>query len=211
MPRPAVFMTPTTLYHPTEGKKVFPAGETDPGPSWWDSPTGPPVGGATTAQALNDLIAAQDQLEAAERRAQSHAHDMAQLEAAKSAAEARVADLEQARIAAEQARDELAAECAGFRGRLTNALQTVAALQARLAAFDHDGDGIPGGSLPVVDDAAEGVETEGDIPEDWRSAWHWKTKVKRAKAITGRDDITSVEDAEPFIEAAYETQKAKAA
>lgn len=33
-----IFRTDTTLYHPVEGARVFPAGEQDPGPTWRTTP-----------------------------------------------------------------------------------------------------------------------------------------------------------------------------
>lgn len=63
MPRPAVFACDTWLYHPTEGKRLFPQGEQDPGAMWSESPGGDPLGGNTAAAAVAELIEANDRIE----------------------------------------------------------------------------------------------------------------------------------------------------
>lgn len=133
MARQHVFSVETRLWHPSDGWKLFPVGETDPGSAWSEKEGGEPVGKASTEQALKDLIAAQDQIEAKDRLLVSKDHDLAQLAKAKAEAEAKVADLEQRAIAAEASgaeaqtvaaavtkeRDEARAESARLREKLT--------------------------------------------------------------------------------------------
>lgn len=103
MARPHVFTSDTTLYHPSEGARIFPAGETDPGDAWHDSPGGAPADKGTTKQAMKDLIAAQDQMDALGAQLVAKDHDLAVIGAQRDEAAGKVADLEQRAIAAEKA------------------------------------------------------------------------------------------------------------
>lgn len=103
MARPNVFTTDTTLYHAIEGSRVFPAGETDPGAAWTDRVGGEAIGAATTTQALKDLIAAQDQIEAMEARLHANGHDLAVAAKATADAKAKATEMEQRALAAEKA------------------------------------------------------------------------------------------------------------
>lgn len=153
MPRPAVFTTDTFLFHPVEGKKLFPAGETDPGPAWHDKPGGPSVGQNATAEAMKDLIAAQDQIDGLGQQLASKDHDLAQMAKERDEANAKLADAEQRARDAESARAEaekVAAEVTGERDRLA-ALETelrtkIAGLEVEIAKVDGDKDGKVGGS-----------------------------------------------------------------
>lgn len=202
--RPAVFSKPTTLYHPVEGSRVFPAGEQDPGPSWYDRPGGEPIGESTLAQAMKDLTAAHDRMEALEGQLTRNAHDVAVMQKERDEALAKVHGLEQALL---ETRKELA-ELAQIGMELTKERDEARAAAAKAAsfngappaAFDHDGDGAPGGSAPSEPMTADA------IPADWRSR-HWKQKVKLAGEIAGRD-IDGTEDAEAVIAEAFEAQEA---
>lgn len=103
MPRPFIFATDTTLYHPAEGARVFPAGETDPGPMWTEKPGGEPAGSATVAQALKDLIKAQAQNEALQGNLATAQLALDESAKTREAALAKVADLEQQVVAAKGA------------------------------------------------------------------------------------------------------------
>lgn len=101
MARQAVFSVPTKLWHPAGGWREFPAGETDPGGAWHEKEGGEAPGSNTTAQALKDLIAAQEQIEALQATADRQAYDMGLARTAQEQAEAKVAGLEQRAISAE--------------------------------------------------------------------------------------------------------------
>lgn len=58
----------TWLYHPTEGKRLFPAGETDPGGAWSDSPGGDPAGAKTVEAAMAEVAEANTRIEALGRQ-----------------------------------------------------------------------------------------------------------------------------------------------
>lgn len=169
MPRQSIFSADTTLYHPTEGKRCFPAGEQDPGPAWHDTPGGKPVGEKSTKAAMADLSEAQSQIADLNARLEAQAHDMAQAARVAEEATAKVAGLEQDLIAARaeaaehlkvstdlNAAHQKAVEYGKtLEGRLDAALtagETVAAenaaLKAQVAKFDADGDGKTGGSKP---------------------------------------------------------------
>lgn len=104
MPRPHTFTVETVLYHPTEGKRVFPVGETDPGAMWSEKPGGEPVGAKASLQALHDLIEAQERIEALEAQLVRNGADLDNLAKGKADALAQVHELEQRAIAAEKAR-----------------------------------------------------------------------------------------------------------
>lgn len=114
MPRPQVFSIDTKLWHPSEGWRLFPAGETDPGGSWHEKEGGNPVGNSAAEGALKDLIEANDRIEQMGQQLASKDHDLAQMAAAKEAAEAKVAGLEQRAIAAEAAKADAEAAAAEY-------------------------------------------------------------------------------------------------
>lgn len=103
MARPFTFSVETRLWHPSEGWKTFPAGETDPGAMWSEKEGGNPVGSQATAGALRDLIEANDRLDAAAQREARKDHDLAALAAERDEARGKLADLEQRTIAAGKA------------------------------------------------------------------------------------------------------------
>lgn len=114
MARAYVFQVDTTLYHPAEGARVFPAGETDPGPTWTDMRGGEPADKSTTRQAMLDLIAAQDQIDGLGAQLTAKDHDLAVMAGERSAALAKVADLEQRALAAEKTAAEAEASAAAY-------------------------------------------------------------------------------------------------
>lgn len=103
MPRPHVFSADTALYHPIEGKRVFPKGETDPGPMWTDRIGGEVVGMKTTTQALKDLIAAQEQIEHLETRLMASGRDLDETAKTREEALAKLAGVEQELIKSQAA------------------------------------------------------------------------------------------------------------
>lgn len=114
MARPYVFQTETTLYHPSEGARVFPAGETDPGPAWTDSRGGEPADKGTTKQAMRDLIAAQDQIDGLGAQLVSRDHDLAVMASTRDEASLKVAGLEQRAIDAEKGQETEAQRAAEY-------------------------------------------------------------------------------------------------
>lgn len=170
MARPAVFSTDTTLYHPAEGAKVFPKGEQDPGPMWTEQRGGVPVGKDSTAGALKDLIAAQDRIESLEAQLVTQDHSLAQIGKERDAAVGKLGDMEQAKIAAEKARDDAEKVAADLTVERDAARAETAGLRAKIAAFDGDGDGEPGGaaSSPEKDELiAQLTELKADFDGRW--------------------------------------------
>lgn len=194
MTRAHVFAADTTLYHPGEGARVFPAGETDPGDAWSESPGGKPADKSTTRQAMLDLIAAQDQIDALGKQMVAKDHDLAVMASERDAANGKLGALEQRAIAAEAAAADAEARTADYMRERDAARQEAAALRGQLAKLDGDGDGKPGGTKPAP------APADGEIPANWREL-HWTQRVKLAKAL-GADDDINAEAADAFIEAA---------
>lgn len=103
MARQTVFTVDTILYNASEGARLFPAGETDPGGAWSDNPGGEPADKATTKQAMVDLIAAQDQIDGLGGQIARKDHDLAVIAKERDEANDKLADLEQRALAAEAA------------------------------------------------------------------------------------------------------------
>ena len=136
MARSYVFPVATKLYHPSEGERLFPAGETDPGGMWTERPGGETVGAATTTQALKDLIAAQELNEQLEARLVAAARDMAEAAQAKSDALAKVAGLEQRAVAAEKAKADAEDLAVQYMRERDDARAELAKLKAKPAKAD---------------------------------------------------------------------------
>jgi hypothetical protein len=176
MARERIFSRETRLYHHIDGWKAFPAGETDPGPAWseHEGPAAEP--GSRDGATLKEMADLTVRAEKAEALVSARAHDMARLEqaAADSAREAAMqkarADevtrsLEEAqanvlRIAAERDQangneSQLRAEVVRLKGLIQEYETDLANAKAKIAAFDGDGNGEPGGSKPRKARAAE--------------------------------------------------------
>lgn len=170
MARPASFSSPTILYHPTEGPRLFGVGEQDPGNAWSEMPGGDGVGSATTAQALKDLIAAQEQNEAMGRQLASAQHDAAQAGRRADEATEALSAAKQEAIDAIKARDDAEKVAADLTVERDAARAEAEGLRAKLAAFDGDGDGEPGGaaSSPEKDELiAQLTELKADFDGRW--------------------------------------------
>lgn len=133
MARPHVFQVLTKLWHPAEGWREFPAGETDPGASWHDKEGGLAPGSATTTQALKDLIAAQDQIESLQHRLDSNANDLAESAKVRDIALAKVDGLEQRAIAAEKAQADAEEAARGYMAERDTARSEATAANAKAA------------------------------------------------------------------------------
>lgn len=106
MARQPVFSIPTLLWHPSEGWRNFPPGETDPGPAWSETEGGHPVGGKTITQAIEDLTAANAQSDDLRQRLDTQAQAISFANQAKDEAVSKVEGLTQAAIQAQRERDE---------------------------------------------------------------------------------------------------------
>lgn len=138
MARAAHFSTPTKLYHPTQGERVFGVGEQDPGNAWSDKPGGD-TGSATTESALKDLIAAQEGSERMGRQVASAQHDAAQADrraaeavAALAESNQRAVDADKARVAAEEVAAQSTRERDMARGDVENLKGRIAQLEAEI-------------------------------------------------------------------------------
>lgn len=73
------FKQPTTLYHPVEGKRVFPAGEQHPGAAWSVSPDGDPPS-ASEDELKAQLAEAKERADMLERQVARRDQGMADVE-----------------------------------------------------------------------------------------------------------------------------------
>ncbi|WP_332763933.1 hypothetical protein [Phenylobacterium sp.] len=166
MARPQVFSTDTYLYNVATGeKRLFPQGETDPGNAWSEKKGGDTAGAGTTAQAMKDLIAAQDQIEALQANLATQDASMAQLSGERDDAVGRVAGLEQDAIAAAKERDEALRSASDYMAERDHARSEAATrtkerdeakayaaeLEAELAKFDAADSKPSGGSKSKSD------------------------------------------------------------
>jgi hypothetical protein len=129
MARQQVFTIDTTLYHPVEGARVFPCGETDPGPMWSDKPGGDRSETSMGSMAA-DLIAANDRADVLGGQLAAQAHDMAVTAAEATTAKEALAAMEQRAIAAETAQAESEELAAGYMKDRDAAREELAALKA---------------------------------------------------------------------------------
>lgn len=141
MANPNVLNEDTILYCPAEpqGRK-FPKGETWPGDAWSFKPGGETVGANTTTEALKDLIAAQEQIEALQGLLDNANFSLANAAKAKEDAEAKVAGLEQAVRDAEAAKGEAESVAAGLTAERDRARAELARINAALPAADAPAD-----------------------------------------------------------------------
>lgn len=138
MPRPNVFPVDTTLYHPTEGKRVFPAGETDPGPLWRDRPGIDVISDATKAQALEDLMAAQEAMDELEARLLAAGRDLDEATGTREAALAKVHGLEQDLVAANKRADEAEALAREYMAERDQARSELTGIKAQITKKKAD-------------------------------------------------------------------------
>lgn len=148
MPRPAVFPTNTTLYHPVEGAYTFPAGSPDPGGLWAERPGGEPVGKNVAAETLKALAAAEETIERLNGQVERLSHDLTAQAGERDAANARAEAAEKARDEALAKAAQAQAEREGLVQERDEARSEAMKLKAAIAPLDGDGDGAPGGSKP---------------------------------------------------------------
>lgn len=104
MANPQTLAADTVLYCAAEPEgRMFPKGEQWPGDAWSANRGGKPVGEASVTQAMKDLIAAQDQIEALSAQLDRQTHSLAERTAERDGAASKVEALEQRAIAAETA------------------------------------------------------------------------------------------------------------
>ena len=138
-----IFQADTVLYHPTEGKRVFPKGEQHPGAAWFDNPEckrpEPQKLGPEAIKAYEDTIAS------LERKLGIQTASLASAAGRAEAAEAKVKSLENELAAVRRdVETNLAAWSMAIKER-DQSREYAAGLERQIAAFDHDGDGKPGG------------------------------------------------------------------
>lgn len=184
MKRPFIFAAPTTLYHPIEGERVFTTGEQDPGAAWFDNADCKTPEAPGQADAAKQLAVVLQDMERLERATEHRTHDLAAATQAREAAEAKVAGLEQAIVAAERERDEA---MEGWRGAIKaqeQAAEYARTLEGRIAKFDADGDGAPGGSASSAekDELIGQLETLGFKPDKRKSVASLRAELDAATA-----------------------------
>lgn len=103
MARPPVFKGPTSLWHASEGWRVFGDGEMDPGGAWHETEGGAPPTEATIRGLQADLLVARAETERVQRQIDAQSLNLSEMAAERDAANARynavVAKLESAGLA----------------------------------------------------------------------------------------------------------------
>lgn len=126
------FKNPTTLYHPVEGPRVFPAGEQHPGAAWSSTPDGEPP--SASEEALKtQLAAAREQMDALERQNRRREQGMAEVEGKNDALRAENAALKTEIRALTKERDEALKTATDVTKERDRHVATIAKLQARIA------------------------------------------------------------------------------
>jgi hypothetical protein len=175
--RPAILTQDTTFFHPTEPPRRFLQGDQDPGDAWSLTEGGHATTNGSATEVLKDLIAAHDQIEQLQRQIATRDHDLSQMAADLQAERDRNQGLEQDAIAAKALAAEANEALAAANASSTRAIQEAeglladnVSLRAKLAAFDGDGDGEPGGaaSSPEKDELiAQLTELKADFDGRW--------------------------------------------
>lgn len=106
MANPSVLLQDSILYCPAEPEgRTFYAGETWPGDAWSLNRGGEPVGKGATKKAMEDLIKAQDTIDALSGQLASKDHDLAKTAAERDAMALQVEGLTQRALQAEQGQE----------------------------------------------------------------------------------------------------------
>lgn len=126
------FKNPTTLYHPVEGPRVFPAGEQHPGAAWSSTPDGEPPS-ASEEELKTQLAAAREQMDALERQNRRREQGMAEVEGKNDALRAENAALKTEIRALTKERDEALKTATDVTKERDRHIETIAKLQARIA------------------------------------------------------------------------------
>lgn len=126
------FKNPTTLYHPVEGPRVFPAGEQHPGAAWSSTPDGEPPS-ASEEELKTQLAAAREQMDALERQNRRREQGMAEVEGKNDALRAENAALKTEIRALTKERDEALKTATDVTKERDRHVATIAKLQARIA------------------------------------------------------------------------------
>lgn len=126
------FKSPTTLYHPVEGPRVFPAGEQHPGAAWSSTPGGDPPS-ASEEELRTQLAAAREQMDALERQNRRREQGMAEVEGKNDALRAESAALKTEIRTLTKERDEALKTATDVTKERDRHIATIAKLQARIA------------------------------------------------------------------------------
>lgn len=163
MARSGVFSRDTSLWHPDEGWRVFPKGETDPGAAWSEHEGGGLQPGERDAATLREIAALAERAERAEATISRYQADKDRLAQERDDIAAEVANLSRRANEAEKALKEAQADKARYAAERDRAIQNEAnmrreldAAKAEIAKVDGDGDGKVGGRKPKarVEDGA---------------------------------------------------------
>lgn len=139
MARPYVFTTDTHLFNIATGeRRLFPAGETDPGDAWSEKEGGEAPGANTVASSLKDLIAAQDQIEALQAAAAASAAALDHIGKERDDAVKANDDLLQAKLAAEGERDAAMQAAREANEARDEAIRAQDGLKARVTELETD-------------------------------------------------------------------------
>lgn len=131
MSRPFVLTRDTKLWHPQVGWQLFPQGSTDPGDAWSDREGGQMPGSETSLQAMRDLIAAQEQIEALQKLLDQQAAGAAAVAKERDEAVAVRLTLEQRAIVAETAQKVAEDAARQYMAERDQARAEVATLKAK--------------------------------------------------------------------------------
>lgn len=109
--------------------RLFQQGEDWPGDAWSQRPGGEPIGGDAVAQAMKDLIEAQDQIDRLSQAVSSKDHDMAQMAKQRDDAVAELNGLKQSLLDAEKAQKDAEKIATGLTKERDRARADLQALQ----------------------------------------------------------------------------------
>jgi len=183
MANPAVLSVDTKLYCPAEPQgRVFPAGSEWPGDAWTSNRGGKPVGKDATAQAMKDLIAAQDRIDSMANQLDTMTHSLAQRSAERDEAVNKVQGLEQRAIAAEAAQEAAEQAARSYMQERDAARSDAKRFSDLVDALRPEADKIPG-LMQQLDAAAQAnADLTGKLAEREAEIERMKTQVANAAA-----------------------------
>lgn len=177
-----IFLQDTTLYHPVEGAKLFPQGEQHPGAAWFDNQACKPPETAKTAAGV--VKAYEEAVVDLERRLGISTASLAEAAGRAEAAVAKADELGKHAAALERERDQYLAQVQDVTKERDHARAYCAELERKIAKFDGDGDGSPGGSVSSAekDELIAQLESLGLKPDKRKSPATLRAELDAATA-----------------------------
>lgn len=164
MPKFNILPQDMTLYCANEPEgRLFRKGDYWPGDAWSDKAGGKDVGSATITQAMKDLIEAHETIERLEAQIASLAHSAGQADGRAGEATAELEALKQAAADAERRAEQAEADLRTATAEVARLTEFTRQLQEKIAKFDGDKDGEPGGAAPKDDEEVVGGLKRSEI------------------------------------------------